>query len=498
MKKKSRKLSYIPLRIVAWLLVLGGILLLYTKNWALNEFGVVPFSQVMFHLRVPLEGADQSLVTGFWLGYLQIVAAPAAVFLLALVLVPFIKFSKLVGRILAFVTLGLSLGFFVYSIVIAWKHFGLTEYLDAQLHPTRIYDDYYVDPKEVEITFPEDKKNLIYIFCESMEDSFSDKSAGGVMVNNLIPNLTALALANESFSGGSDQLNGAITTRGTTWTVGAMVAQTTGLPLSIPINVNGYGKYEAFMPGATSIGDILQEQGYQMELLIGSKAAFGGRDKYFLQHGDYLIYDYNYAVKQGKIPEDYYRFWGFEDRKLFEYAKEELLRLSSEGKPFDLTMLTVDTHFPNGYICPECDRKFHTDMENSIYCSDRLLSEFIAWIQEQDFYEDTVVVVAGDHPNMGKVMDGIISNETYLRKPYFTILNAKATRANQKLRTYTTMDLFPTTLAAMGCTLSEDRLGIGTNLFADTPTLIEMMGLEKLNEELEKSSALYDRKILGQ
>lgn len=498
MKEKNRKLKYIPLRIVAWLLLLGGILLLYTKNWALNEFGEVPFSQIMFHLRVPLEGADQSMVTGFWLGYLQIVAAPAGVFLLALVMVPFIKFPKLVGRILAFATLGLSFGFFVYSVVIAWRHFGLTEYLDAQLHPTQIYDEYYVDPKEVEITFPEKKKNLIYIFCESMEDSFSDKSVGGVMAENHIPNLTKLALENESFAGDSDQLNGAITTFGTTWTVGAMVAQTAGLPLSIPINVNGYGKYESFMPGATSIGDILSAEGYQMELMIGSKATFGGRDKYFSQHGDYLLYDYNYAVKQGKIPEEYYRFWGYEDRKLFEYAKEELTRLAADEAPFDLTLLTVDTHFPNGYICPECEKRYHTDMENAIYCSDRMLSEFITWIQEQDFYEDTVVVVVGDHPNMGKVMEGIISNETYLRKPYCTILNAQATRAEQSIRTYTTMDLFPTTLAAMGCTMSENRLGIGTNLFSDTPTLVELMGLDRLNEELKKSSGLYDRKILGQ
>ena len=44
---------------------------------------------------------------------------------------------------------------------------------------------------------------------------------------------------------------------------------------------------------------------------------------YFTQHGQYEIYDYYTAIEKGKIPEDYYVWWGFEDSKLYEYAKEE-------------------------------------------------------------------------------------------------------------------------------------------------------------------------------
>ena len=49
--------------------------------------------------------------------------------------------------------------------------------------------------------------------------------------------------------------------------------------------------------------------------MIGSDATFGGRRNYFTQHGNYNIKDYNYAIEQGWIPEDYKVWWGYEDQK---------------------------------------------------------------------------------------------------------------------------------------------------------------------------------------
>jgi phosphoglycerol transferase len=52
--------------------------------------------------------------------------------------------------------------------------------------------------------------------------------------------------------------------------------------------------------------------------------------------------------------------------------------------------------------------------------------------------------------------------------------------------------MFPTTLAAMGCTIEGDRLGIGTNLFSGKPTLTEKYGYDKLNLEISKRSDFYN------
>ena len=41
--------------------------------------------------------------------------------------------------------------------------------------------------------------------------------------------------------------------------------------------------------------------------------------------------DYSYAIENGLIPSDYKVWWGYEDQKLFEFAKEKLLQLSVTG-----------------------------------------------------------------------------------------------------------------------------------------------------------------------
>ena len=57
--------------------------------------------------------------------------------------------------------------------------------------------------------------------------------------------------------------------------------------------------------------------------------------------------------------------------------------------------------------------------------------------------------------------------------------------------------MYPTTLAAMGVGIEGDRLGLGTNLFSDQPTLIEHLGsIQAFNEELSRRSNLYERTIL--
>ena len=53
------------------------------------------------------------------------------------------------------------------------------------------------------------------------------------------------------------------------------------------------------------------------------------------------------------------------------------------------------------------------------------------------------------------------------------------------------MDMFPTTLAAMGFKIKGDRLGLGTNAFSKEKTLAEKMGYDDFNAELEKYSQYY-------
>lgn len=345
----------------------------------------------------------------------------------------------------------------------------------------------YVDPKEVNIEFPEKKRNLIYIFLESMENSYVENN------KNYIPELKNLATENVSFSN-TEGIGGAYSFHGTTWTASAMVAQTSGLTVKIPYITRGYNK-KGYMSGCVTLGDILEKEGYNQVILMGSDAGFANKDIYFTQHGKYKLVDTNSVKADGRLPKHYRKWWGFEDEKLFAFAKEELLKLSKSEEPFNLTLLTADTHFPNGYKCELCQNDYDSGYANSLACSSKQVYEFVEWIKQQPFYENTTIVLCGDHLTMDPLFMSSV-DEDYCRTLYNCFINTAAEPLNLKNREYATFDMLPTTLAAMGVKIEDDRLALGTNLFSDRKTLTEEFGFERLDEELQKKSEFYNKEIL--
>lgn len=371
-----------------------------------------------------------------------------------------------------------------------------TDFVRHQLEVTTIYEDEYVDPAVVAYQFPEKKRNLVYIFLESMEVTYTDTNHGGAQPKDLIPELRELAQNHVNFSPNAG-FGGGYAVSGTTWTMAAMVGQTSGLPLKLPFDGEKYyGNYSKMLPGAWTLGNILEREGYYQELLIGSDAGFAGRGDYFQQHGDYVINDYNTALADGRLPENYHVWWGYEDEKLFAFAKEELLRLAAEDEPFNLTMLTVDTHFEDGYVCPQCPTDNKEQYANVIRCSSHQVSAFLQWMQQQDFYDDTTIIISGDHFSMDSTFFRTLDKQ-YDRQVYNCIINAAVEHPEEeKNRVFTTLDMFPTTLTALGVNFDGTRLGLGTDLFSGAPTLAETMGLDALNEELSRSSNYYNYHFL--
>ena len=446
--------------------------------------------ELVYHLTAPLDGTNTDMI---W-DYVRVCAVPTilVIFFLILILIAWRKKEKVhlfrgIINLVALVGIIVMLGY-------TWTELGVGDYLKDQNTESKFIEDEYVDPTDVEVVFPEQKRNLIYIFLESMETTYSDVDDGGAFDENVIPELTEIAQTNEDFSGADPKLNGGYSLAGTTWTMGAMFAQTSGLPLNISISANDMDTQDSFFPGVTTLGDILSDAGYTQTLVIGSEAQFGGRKLYFQEHGNYEMEDYSYAIENGLIPSDYKVWWGYEDQKLFEFAKEKLLQLSQGDEPFNLTMLTVDTHFEDGYVCEQCPTEYDTQYSNVMACSSRQVGEFLKWIQQQDFYENTTIVISGDHPTMDSDYCAEIDQEgNYDRRVFTAYINAAAYAQDQQERTYSTFDNFPTTLAALGVQIDGDRLGLGTNLFSGTKTLLEEFGNSKVNAELKKKSEFIEK-----
>lgn len=384
--------------------------------------------------------------------------------------------------------------FVVFSIVFSVKLLALDKYLEAQFNYSSIFEDEYVAPSEVDLKFPHKKRNLIYIVAESLETSNVAEKNGGLVKKSYTPNLEKLALNNLNFSD-TDKIGGAMQVRNTEWTVAALVAHTSGIPFKIPVDVNEFSGEKGFLPGVESIGDVLEDNGYKNYFMLGSDAEISGRKNYFMQHGNYEIYDYIWAKKEEKIPKDYIEWWGYEDAKLFEYAKEELLKISKKDEPFNFTMLTVDTHFIDGYMDDTCKNKFNTAYANAIYCSDSKLGDFVKWVKKQDFYGDTTIVIVGDHLTMQSNFYKTNNNDE--RRVFNVFINPAIDTEHSKNRQFSTLDYFPTTLAALGVEIEGEQLGLGVNLFSGKETLIEKMGVQEFNEQLSIKSYFYDEQFFG-
>lgn len=381
----------------------------------------------------------------------------------------------------------------ITSIAYANYCYDFVGYVMSNFSSSYIYEQYYVDPESAAI-YGDNTKNLIWIYIESMETTYADQANGGFQDINLIPNLTQLAEENLSFSIAETGAGGFYSNHGSTWTMAALYSTASGVPYALPASDATLSKQSMYASGLTTLGEILKEKGYTNEFLCGSDINFANRGAFLTQHGDYEILDYKAAIKRGYIPSNYHEWWGFEDAKLYEIAKQEATRLAAEDRRFNLTILTADTHFPDGYICDLCQDDHPEVAGNVVACADRQVGDFIRWCKTQPFFKDTVIVICGDHPRMDAVLVRGVKWEN--RRVYDCFINAANEEAvTNKNRRCAALDMFPTTLSAMGFSIEGDRLGLGTNLFSDVPTLAETMGFAQLDSELNKHSEFYINKF---
>ena len=484
-----------------------NIFLLFINRWIYNNFGNVKIQEILFTLLSPTSGTDTSLIYSF---ILKALIPTLFIIVISFCFLLFLH-KRLNGKILKLLKITCSI--FVVSTLLlnvfyTNSRYDIINYLDYKNQKTTIYNkkkaktkkssEYigdssiiYQNPQDIQIT-SESSNNLIYIYLESIENSFMDTENGGIKDVNCLPELTQLAKENISFSN-TDKLGGALPFSGTTWTIASMTAQLTGLPLKVDV-ANDMDQQDAFMPGAKTLSDFLHEQGYIQELMIGSQKEFAGTDKLFLQHGYDRIYDYDTLKKMYSYQGKNINKWGFNDYQLFEFAKEELTKLGSTQNKFNFTLATIDCHTPDGFTCSNCPNTYKNQYENIYACQSKQVSNFIKWCQEQEWYTNTTIVLVGDHPTMAQSYIKDIPS-TYQRTTYNCFINSKIETTQIKNRQFTHMDMYPTTLAAMGFKIYGNKLGLGTNLFSKLPTVIEKYGLDYINEEVQKSSEYLDENI---
>lgn len=370
---------------------------------------------------------------------------------------------------------------------------------------SEFYKEEFVDPKDVVITFPEKKRNVIYILMESLESSFVDSVHGGKMDDNLLPHLTEYAREGAISFRNSGILGGGTQVEGTGWTIAGILSKMAGIHFKLPTSKNP-SQMQTFLPGATTLTDILYQNGYNQLFICGSDKTFASRDVFFETHGNVEVHDINYYKAHGRLASKYHNlFWGFEDYMLYDFAKQDILTLAEKEQPFAAVLLTVDTHYPEGFLCKYCPNDYEgTDprsrYKNIVKCADAQVSTFIEWIKEQSFYEDTLIVVAGDHLFMEVPSFSIFDDTDYdleaERNPRYWInlfINSSIETDYEMNRKFSSFDMFPSVLEAMGVTIEGRRLGFGRSLFSGKKTLLEKFGLNEVDAQLRKNTKQYNR-----
>ena len=252
-------------------------------------------------------------------------------------------------------------------------------------------------------------KNIILIVLESMEKNFLDEE----LFPGLTPNLNRLKNSPDSLFFELDN--------SASCTADAIFQMLYGMPTT-PLTIPSSGVGPANIPTLkkfVSLPNIFINAGYSWshieqlcslsELLSQDKVFVGFRNKFNLTWSP-------------QHQRDYYTF---------DCAWKEFQEKTKEKSPFVLSMVSLDGHFPNGFVSEKTmlypnKGKFPSDYKffqllNANFTTDFLLGELVKKIQDSPEYKNTVIAIANDHLLMGANTNLRKKNP---RKNFLLILNS--------------------------------------------------------------------------
>ncbi len=279
-------------------------------------------------------------------------------------------------------------------------------------------------------------KNVLLIYLESLEEIYTDER----IFPDLTPHLNRFKQSGLTFRYMRQS-------EGTGWTVAGMVASQCGTPLLSRYAEGNDILQSGFLNQAVCLGDILKQAGYYQVYLGGASTQFAGKGEFLATHGyDEVL---GSAELSGQLEDStYVSGWGLYDDSLFAIAEERFKGLAQSHQPFNLTLLTLDTHHPDGHASKSCPKYgfYENTMLDAVHCTDFLLNRFLESIRQHPAWDNTLVVLLSDHLAMRNVAQRYYPDD-YERQLLFVILNAGI--QGEMAISGTHMDVAPTVLDLM-------------------------------------------------
>lgn len=321
-------------------------------------------------------------------------------------------------------------------------------------------------------------KNLVLIYMESLEAIYTDETD----FKSLTPNLNHYKQIGSWFSDIHQ-------TPGTSWTIAGVSSSMCGTPLLSDNNNHGNDiMSQGFLNSAVCLSDILHQAGYQQSYLGGASLEFAGKGAFLREHHYDDVSGLNELLADYK-DKDYLSGWGFYDDTLFDMAVEKFSMLADREQPFNLTLLTLDTHPPKGHPSASCSpyKAIDNSMLHSVHCTDQLIGRFIKKISSHPAWKDTIIVLFSDHLSMRNDAEPFYPKDKK-RKLSFIILNTELSGEIKTVGTH--MDLTPTILELLQVKHHQNFL-LGQNLLKKTSADSTLVNNDKVDKTKLYSAIRY-------
>jgi lipoteichoic acid synthase len=220
--------------------------------------------------------------------------------------------------------------------------------------------------------------------------------------------------------------------------------------------------------------EILSQNGYFTASLHANNKSFWNRDIMYKTLG----YNRFYSMIDYNIREDNSVGWGLKDKDFFEQSIEHLKNMP---KPYYAKFITLTNHFP--FEIDEEDKFIEPYNSSSntlnnyfptVRYQDEALKHFIQRLKEEGLYEDSIIILYGDHygisENHNKAMGQYLGKEitpfesTQLQRvPLIIHIPDKKGKVISKVSGQ--IDIKPTLLHLLGVDTKQD-IDFGSDLFA--------------------------------
>ena len=485
-RKNSPPPARKPLHVfLTWLFLFLLIAAPTTLVWVKKTFPVQNPDLTIMTLQMPVDGFVFIFVQDFFsrVGFYSLVLSLALLWPIY-DLYHELRFRKIIFAI-AFIAILIS------GSAPFWKAISphaRKQYIDyifnkpTELYHSKFYKEKFVHYSPEMISADDTTRNLIFIYVESLENTFLKAT----------PEIRALYDSGLVFADWPHSYGGGKNIIGAATTISSMVSKTTGMPLLCGSSfMNNFGESGlTFFEKVPGLYDVLHQYGYKNIYVQGTPEKFGATGPFFASHGVDFIYDKDDIEKMLDEKGEKYRRKGpgLADADVFEYAQKILDTLPHDK--FSLTLTTIDTHFPRGFLDKRCKEIPRSPKSSDYYaavlrCTSKRLGQFVNWVKQQPFGSNTEIVIAGDHLFMAR---SPISNARQRERRFLNIyVNPKYT-AEHTIRHYTSFDSAPTVLETMGFHIEGHRFGFGASLLSEEKTLLETYGERRLIRLLRELS----------